>query len=160
MKRYILICLSLVLIACAFVGCSNENTMFSNPTTTESSTVSSSDTEIVYYDKKGNEYSSMRDIIFYDKHDNEYVYEKDGDTACYQRSDGKKCDYEKCFINTDGTFIYDEDDSLTMSENYMSATDSDGNVYYPAATVYWNDDGEIVPYFGMGELILNSQDSE
>jgi uncharacterized protein YcfL len=167
MKKYIIICIALVLIACTFVACKSENTMFSSPTTTttvatsDSSSEDSEDSEeaSVYYDKKGNEYSSMYDVVYYDRHGNEYVYQKDGDDVYFLSSDGEKLDYSKCFVNTKGVFIYDENDTLTMSDNYMSATDDDGNIYYPASSVKWTQDGELVPYFGLGDVLSSLQES-
>jgi hypothetical protein len=156
MKKYILICLTLVLIACSFVGCKTENTMFSDPTTTSSS--EQSDNETVYYDKKGNEYSSKYEVVYYDRHSNEYVYQKDGDDVYFLSSDGEKLDYQKCFVDTHGTFYYDENDKLTLSDNYMSATDDDGDIYYPASSVEWSKDGELIPYFGLGDLLTSLQE--
>lgn len=158
MKRYILICTVFVIVAMLFAACSNENSMFSAPTTTtQMATVTDDSGSRIFYDKYGKEYTSVYELVYYDRHDNEYLYQKDGDDVYFLSSDGEKLDYEKCFVNSRGTFIYDSKDDLTMAENYMSATDDEGNVYYPASTVRWTEDGELVPFFGMGDLFSGNQ---
>lgn len=158
MKRFILICVSLVIIAVSFAACSSENSMFSAPTTTtQMATVTDDSGSRIFYDKYGNKYTSVYEIIYYDRHNNEYRYHKEGDDVYFLSSDGEKLDYEKCFVNARGTFFFDSENKLTMAENYMSATDDEGNVYFPASTVRWTEDGELVPFFGFGEVFSGIQ---
>ncbi|MFR5875151.1 MAG: hypothetical protein ACLUFN_01535 [Eubacterium sp.] len=158
MRRYILICAALIVISISFAACSNENSMFSAPTTTtQMATVTDDSGSRVFYDKKGNKYSSVYEIVYYDRHSNEYLYQKDGDDVYFLSSDGKKLDIEKCFVNSRGIFMYDSKGELTMAENYMSATDKDGNVYYPASTVRWTEDGELIPFFGFGDMFSSDE---
>lgn len=153
MKRYILICLALIAVAVSFAACSNENSMFSAPTTTtQLSDVTDDSGSKLFFDKNGKEYTSMYDVVYYDRHNNEYLYQKDGDDVYFLSSDGEKLDFQKCFVNVNSVFIYDSEGKITMAENYMSATDENGNVYYPASTVRWTEDGELVPFFGFGEM--------
>lgn len=111
-----------------------------------------------YYDKMGNEYHELDTTIdMYDRDGNKYVYKIDGlfDPAKYVDEKGNEYDADRCFIDSEGWFVYDYGGSFKLDESYEQYicyrfTDGDGNKYYQLGTLTFemNEDGEIYAYMG------------
>lgn len=126
----------------------------------------------VYYDKKGVSYDDAEDVILYAKDGTKYVYDEDAECYIDENSEEYECAY--CYVDVDGWFIYDSDDSFTyvvpnedsltdyddkdflgmnfrdlFSEafsfsGYEVWCDEDANVYYWADTASWNENGGLI----------------
>lgn len=102
--------------------------------------------EFAYYDREGNSYTNPDDVIFYAKDGTQYVYLRDDSYKSFYvntKDESEKYEAIKCYVDKDGYFVYDEDGSIVIEDNLMTAKDSDGNIYYPAEIVTWNSSGEI-----------------
>lgn len=72
-----------------------------------------------YYDKMGNEYHELDTTIdMYDRDWNKYVYKFDGlfDPVVYIDENGNEYDSDRCFIDSEGWFVYDYDAHLSMTK--------------------------------------------
>lgn len=111
-----------------------------------------------YYDKMGNEYNELDVTIdMYDRGGNKYVYTVKGlfEPSVYVDENGKEYDADKCFIDSDGWFYYDENGSLKIEEDYdwyicLRYEDADGNKYFQLgdASFRFYENGEIWAYSG------------
>ena len=159
------IIMSLVAVIAAFCGCSKSAD--SEQTTTadaQSQTVSqtaqsteqgsqSASTARIYYDRYGKEHSSYETLPLYDSEGNTYTFVSQSKSSYYKDKNGNKYPSRRCFVDKQSNFIYDKNGEITLSDDGMSATDKDGTVYYPAETVIWDVDGNLVTVFGFGEII-------
>lgn len=113
---------------------------------------------VIYYDKMGNEYNELDITIdMYDRDGNKYVYTDKGlfKPVVYVDENGNEYDADKCFIDSDGWFFYDENDSLKIEEDYewyicVRYEDADGNKYFQldTASFAFDENGEIWAYLG------------
>lgn len=113
---------------------------------------------VTYYDKMGNEYNELDITIdMYDRDGNKYVYKVNGllKPSVYVDEDGNEYDAEKCFIDSDGWFFYDENGLLKIEEDYewyicVRYEDDDGNKYFQlgVASFQFDENGEIWAFFG------------
>ena len=99
-----------------------------------------------YYDRDGKAYDSPDKVPFYDRDGNVYHYITDEQVRIFFENEktGEKLESEKCFVDGDGYFVYDKNGELTFDSDFLTATDSDGNKYSPAALVIWNSDGKMI----------------
>lgn len=112
--------------------------------------------DIAYYDMKGNEYEASGDIIFYDKEGNAYNCAIDEDTyesSYVNQTTGDSYDSYNCYVDKDGYFYYDEDESIQMNDDFTAFYDTDGAEYFAISDVYWDADGEMQ---SISESELNS----
>lgn len=167
-KKYFktaVIIVSLVAVIAAFCGCSksanNEQSTTADAQTqaisqttqsTEQGSQSASSARI-YYDRYGKEHSSYETLPLYDSDDNAYTLVSQSKNSYYKDKDGNKYPSRHCFVDKQSNFIYDKNGEITLSNDGMSATGKDKTVYYPAETVIWDVDGNLVTVFGFGETI-------
>lgn len=130
------------------------------------------DGQEVYYDKKGISYENAEDVVLYAQDGTKYVY--NDETECYIGDNGDEFDMIYCYVDGDGWFYYDADDSLTYvmpDDDYFTDYDDEalldwdfrdlfsemfsfsgyevwsdelGNVYYWADTASWNEEGGLI----------------
>lgn len=150
--KYI-VCIILALVFAAGICACSKNSEKTNDAKLSSQSETTVKTTAVYYDKYGNACSSLNELKYYDKNDNTYTYDDSASELFFVNKQGKKFSAEKCFVDKNGTFIYDEKGEIIMNSDYVSASDKKGNAYYPAATVRWTDDGSMVNFFGLGQDI-------
>lgn len=104
--------------------------------------------ELSFYDMKGNAYKNMEDVIYYAKDGSQYVNVRDEKTYesffVNTKDETQKYESLKCFVDKDGYFIYDADGAIDLDDTYMTAKDSEGNVYYPAEIVGWDSSGTLL----------------
>lgn len=156
MKKYIALLLSLVVLACFFAGCSvgKNSTKTDNNESTSEVVLTEYGDEKTYYDRNGKAYSSLAELPFYDKDGNIYFYvDLVDDPSYFVDEKGNKLDGQKCFVDEQSNFIYDDKGDIKMADDYVSAKGKDGKPYYPAGTVRWDVDGYLVTFFGFGEII-------
>lgn len=167
-KKYFktaVIIVSLVAVIAAFCGCSksanNEQSTTADAQTqaisqttqsTEQGSQSASSARI-YYDRYGKEHSSYETLPLYDSDGNAYTLVSQSKNSYYKDKDGNKYPSRHCFVDKQSNFIYDKNGEITLSNDGMSATGKDKTVYYPAETVIWDVDGNLVTVFGFGEII-------
>lgn len=153
MKRFIALVLLIFMIGAMLVACSKPAPQPKQTTTAISNPVSTTaPTGRIYYDKYSNEYDSLEAMPFYDENDYKY-YLKDQQNQLFYDEAGIEVDGKYCFVNSNGVFINDKYNQITLSEDGMYATGKDGKTYYPAATVRWTNDGVMVDFFGLGKEI-------
>lgn len=167
-KKYFkaaVIIVSLVAVIAAFCGCSkstnNEQSTTADAQTqavsqtaqsTEQGSQSASSARI-YYDRYGKEHSSYETLPLYDSDGNAYTLVSQSKNSYYKDKGGNKYPSRHCFVDKQSNFIYDKNGEITLSDDGMSATGKDKTVYYPAETVIWDVDGNLVTVFGFGETI-------
>ncbi len=167
-KKYFktaVIIVSFVAVIAAFCGCSksanNEQSTTGDAHTqavlqttqsTEQGSQSASSARI-YYDRYGKEHSSYETLPLYDSDGNAYTLVSQSKNSYYKDKDGNKYPSRRCFVDKQSNFIYDKNGEITLSDDGMSATGKDKTVYYPAETVIWDVDGNLVTVFGFGEII-------
>ncbi|MGN0538787.1 MAG: hypothetical protein ACI4KI_02930 [Candidatus Fimenecus sp.] len=107
---------------------------------------------ITVYDRMGNEYNEFDNTIdMFDRDGNRYAFEYGkGTNAYYVAEDGTKYDAQKCFIDKEYFFVYDENDEFIydgtqiyfwIGENLERYKDKDGNKYFRLGTFsYWCDE--------------------
>ena len=156
---------SLAAVIAAFCGCSkSENNEQSSTADAQSQTVSqtaqsteqgsqSASSARIYYDRYGKEHSSYETLPLYDSEGNAYTFVSQSKNSYYKDENGNKYPSRRCFVDKQSNFIYDKNGEITLSDDGMSATGKDGTVYYPAETVIWDVDGNLVTVFGFGETI-------
>ena len=119
----------------------------------------------VYYDKKGNSYENPEDVVIYGKNGKEYRYTvetatEDGfeyEEELLVDDDGKKYDYYNCYVNEDGWFVYDTDETFLASEETYN--EEEPFCYDEEADKYFKPDGteistdEVIEYYS--EQTLN-----
>lgn len=148
-----LLCLAVVFVLAASVcACSKDSNNITGQSSAKQGETTASD-GLIYYDKYGNAFSSLCELKYYDADNHVYTYDDSASDAVFICEDSTKLPAEKCFVDKNGTFIYDAKGAIVMGDDYVSAADKNGNVYYPAATVRWANDGSIVNFFGLGEDI-------
>lgn len=157
MKKALAIVLSIVTIACLFIGCtvnkSNSTRADSHETTGESAVTEYGD-GMIYYDRYAKSYNSLAELPFYDKDGKVYYYvDLVDDPSYFKDENGNKYPGDKCFVDEQSNFVYDDKGEITMGDDYVSAKGKDGKPYYPAGTVRWDIDGYLVTFFGFGETI-------
>lgn len=148
-----IVCVILVLVFAAGICACSKNSEKANDTKLTNQSETTVTTAKIYYDKYSNAFSSLKELKYYDENDNTYTYDDSTSELFFVNETGEKFSAEKCFVDKNGTFIYDEDDEIIMNSDYVSASDRKGNAYYPAATVRWTNDGSMVNFFGLGEDI-------
>ena len=102
-----------------------------------------------FYDRDGNSYKSTEDVPYYDKDGKVYFYRKDEKLNQYfveKGKENKKLDLERCYVDMDGYFVYDEKNEIT-NEDLVTGVDKNGNKYIPASLAIWNEKGELVTVF-------------
>ena len=167
-KKYFktaVIIVSFVAVIAAFCGCSksanNEQSTTADAQTqavsqttqsTEQGSQSASSARI-YYDRYGKEHSSYETLPLYDSDGNAYTLVSQSKNSYYKDKYGNKYPSRRCFVDKQSNFIYDKNGEITLSDDGMSATGKDKTVYYPAETVIWDVDGNLVTVFGFGETI-------
>lgn len=146
-----IICALLVAtLAFSLVACSNGN---DDAPTTENTTASTTQpTGRIYYDKYGNEFETLEDLPFYDDENNKHYLVNQVEQIFIDQG-GKEFDGAKCFVDTHGTFVYDENGEIELVDS-LSAKDKNGKMFYPAATVRWTVDKVMVNAFGFGQEVV------
>ncbi len=160
-----IIIITLAAVISAFCGCSksadsNQSTTADSQTQTASQTTQSaeqssksSSSARIYYDRYGKEHSSYETLPLYDSDGNAYTFVSQSKNSYYKDKNGNKYPSSRCFVDKHSNFIYDKNGEITLSDDGMSATGKDGTTYYPAETVVWDIDGNLVTVFGFGEII-------
>ena len=130
--------------------------------------------EKLYFDREGNVYTDPWEVVIYDKDGKAYTYEikevEDEEYGLYEDTfyvDEEGNNYESycCYVDEDGYFYFDEDEEIFYdeanyeeyfgdSEDYIDEEtyryyydryiDDDGNIFYWAEEVSWNEKGEII----------------
>ena len=119
--------------------------------------------EVVIYGKDGEVYTPVFETDVLDgifSGENEYEY-----LSYYADNDGNKYDIYLCYVDEEGYFYFDEDEEIFYdeanyeeyfgdSEDYIDEEtyryyydryiDDDGNIFYWAEEVSWNEKGEII----------------
>lgn len=150
MKKLICVLLALAL-ALSLAACANQGG--DEPTNAENTSSSTtSPTGRIYYDKYGKEYESLEKMPFYDKDDNKY-YIANQIEQIFVDENGKQLDGMKCFVDTHGVFVYDDENEIELIDS-LSAQDKNGKAFYPASTVRWTVDNVMVNAFGLGQEII------
>ena len=101
---------------------------------------------VIYYDIQGNQYGKAWKVPLYDRQGNIYKYEFKELDVCYTDQNGNSYTSEQCYIDSNGYFVYDEEDTfVSVSENMDYYKDAEGNIYYSVTLlpVYWNENGDI-----------------
>lgn len=106
-----------------------------------------------FYDRMGNEYNEfdLNRIDMYSDDGKKFKFEYGkGLDAYYVAEDGTKLDADKCFIDEDGWFFYDENSELLLEgtdtyylfdSNLERYKDKDGKKYYTLGSFsYWFDE--------------------
>lgn len=97
-----------------------------------------------YYDRDGTAHIYASDVVFTDTDNNKYTFNfvKSGYSLLYINSTDKYLDADYCYINSEGYLHYDDDMSITATdEDYC--VDTDGSIYYPSKYTSFNKDGTI-----------------
>lgn len=99
----------------------------------------------VYYDRDGNGYRSFYEVPLYTKDGKKFVYSNA--TERYESKDASISLYD-CVVDKDGYLsevavseLEYVDQTLTGDDFYL---DADGNKYYPAELIGWNEKGEFL----------------
>lgn len=105
------------------------------------------------YDRLGNAY--IYDYVpYYDKDGNKYVYFFDSNTSKGTYTNiktGESFDNEYSFVDENGYFVYDAKHSFKKDENITNAKayrNSNGDLYYWASSVFWDENGNILDSYG------------
>ncbi len=140
--------------------------------------------DMVFYDKKGNEYETEDDVIIYDKDGNEYVYKiieevcedvvtEEGETTeepwtyeeyYYVDQNGEKFISYSCYVDEEGYFYFDEKDELDIGydeeEFYYDDVESYKYYKYPMVDKEGNRyySADEASWNEKGELILENND--
>ncbi len=140
--------------------------------------------DMVFYDKKGNEYENEDDVIIYDKDGNEYVYQiieevyedvvtEESETTeepwtyeeyYYVDQNGEKYISYSCYVDEEGYFYFDEKDELDIGydEEEFYYDDVEDYKYYKYPMIdkegklYYSADE--ASWNAEGELILEHND--
>lgn len=105
------------------------------------------------YDRSGNAYTYDY-IPYYDSEGNRYIYSFDSSLqeGVYTNiSTNESFDNENSFVDKNGYFVYDSDESFTKledSEHDYCYEDTNGNLYIWASSVTWDKDGNILDSLG------------
>jgi hypothetical protein len=88
-------------------------------------------------------------VPYYDKDGNKYIYSFSSETLKGVYTDvhtGETFENEYCFVDDNGYFVYDSECSFAKLENsqiYNNYVDDNGNNYFWASSVYWNENGNL-----------------
>lgn len=105
------------------------------------------------YDRFGNAYTYSY-VPFYDEHLNKYSYSFDSELqkGFYTNiTTGEQFENEYCFVDENGYFVYDENHDFTKTEkdnNTYIYLDSDGEIYFWASGVHWEENGTMMDSYG------------
>lgn len=102
---------------------------------------------LTYYDMLGNSYDNPNDVLFYDREGNTYncIQDTENFETYYVNTNTKeKLPNEKCFVDSEGYFVFDEKGEISLDDNLLTAKDKNGNKYCVASVVIWNEDGEMM----------------
>lgn len=149
---------AIVLVLLSLCACSKGDGEATTTTENESSfsAVSSDDNGLIYYDKNGVAHNSIGELPFYDKNDKPYYYVEELENPYFTDEEGNHYDGLNCFIDSNGDFVIDTEDEIELTDDGMHAKDKEGNIYYSAATVRWDIDGNPISVFGFGEIITQN----
>ncbi|MGN0535048.1 MAG: hypothetical protein ACI4IR_03505 [Eubacterium sp.] len=101
-----------------------------------------------YYDKNASAYIDNLEVIYFTENGEEYVYEyRDDGEGLINSSTGEFHSSEECFVDEKGFLIFDDTLYSDMNE-YSYYAEKDGETYYWAATVSWDNCGNLVDYYG------------
>lgn len=124
------------------------------------------DDEKIYFDKKGNTYADEWDVLYYDENENTYLYTIENSYAYFKNTKtGEKYPSYNCYVTTYGFLYYDSEEKIHSKINmfaddfdsqYASYTDDEGNRYYPADSVSWDDEGILIDS-QYGEILNNGK---
>ena len=103
---------------------------------------------LTVYDSKGNEYHDLYDIPLYDREGNIYVRDLENvslfSPSYYRDQNGNLYEEDQCYIDEDGYFFFDKDNTLTVYEKDDTyCTDGDKRYFQLWQLVYWEKDGSI-----------------
>lgn len=108
------------------------------------------------YDRNATGYTHDH-IPFFDAQGNKYYYSYDADAVkgTYTNIEtGEGFDWKISYIDRDGYIVFDMDNKFVEDndeDTNKTFVDPDGNVYYWAPTVSWNENGQLLDH--MGEII-------
>lgn len=105
-----------------------------------------------HYDRLGKAYT-YKCVPYYDKNGDKYSYSFDSNTqkGTYTKvNTGAEYENERCFVDENGYFVFDENNSFTKQDakNVQMYKDADGNIYYLASSIFWNENGELLDSLG------------
>ena len=103
---------------------------------------------LTVYDLKGNEYHDIYDIPLYDREGNVYVRDYENSSLFspryYRDQNGKLYEENLCYIDEDGYFFFDKDNTLTIYEKDDTYCTDGNKLYFQLwQVVYWEEDGSI-----------------
>lgn len=121
---------------------------------------------VAYYDLYGNEYEWYEEyeVPLYDREGNKYYYKTVSiGKREYVDQDGNRFDIGYCYLDKDGYFVYDKENSFTECEDdYYYSRDNEGNLCFQLdyGIVHWEKDGEVYAVSGKYRIYLFDDDSE
>lgn len=101
-----------------------------------------------YYDMNKKPYIDTLEVPYYTENGDEYIYEfcDDGE-GLINNNTGEFHKSEECFVNKNGYLFFDN--SLYDEINdYDYSVEKDNEIYYLAAYVSWDDNGNLVDKYG------------
>ena len=105
-----------------------------------------------HYDRLGKAYT-YKAVPYYDKNGDKYSYSFDSNTqkGIYTNvNTGEEYENEHCFVDENGYLVYDENSSFVEQDakNVKMYKDSDGNIYYWASGIFWNENAKLLDSYG------------
>lgn len=119
-----------------------------------------------YYDRNGKAYTDADDVLFFDKAGNTYTY--DDDEYVYKSANGREYDFNYCYVDEYGYFIFDEagyknDKDSTIhysasksSDDVSIYVDDNDTRYVNAYAASWDENGNIVDSYS-GSMIFKKK---
>lgn len=103
---------------------------------------------LTVYDSKGNEYHDLYDVPLYDREGNTYVRDYENvslfSPSYYRDQNGNLYEEDQCYVDEDGYFYFDKDNTLTVyEEDDTYCTDGNKRYFQLWQLVYWEEDGSI-----------------
>lgn len=100
-----------------------------------------------FYDREGNTYTSQENVVYYDKDGNEFLLSQTKiDRWHFISKDGKRMLIaERVYLDMDGYLVFDSSDTFTQTDRKYVYTDKEGNEYFRADEITWSKNGEMKP---------------
>lgn len=111
---------------------------------------------LICYDINGNAYTSETSVAYYSKDGERFIYYQDEDDEgklieqYFIGSKGSKCIANQAFVDSDGYFVCGDDNFVKDYDTKKSSLDpyrdKDGNKYYKACEVSWDENGNLLDF--------------
>lgn len=98
-----------------------------------------------FYDREGNVYTSQEDVIYYDRDLKEYTLNQTKiDRWHFISTDGRYMHIaDRVYVDKDGYIVFDQLNEFKKSDREFVYLDPEGNEYYRADEIKWNNKGEF-----------------